>query len=77
MCVVSISSREALVDLIELDMVDFDVILGMISLNSCYVFLDFWAYKVMFKFHYEPIILWEGGSLVPNRKFILYLIPKS
>ena len=28
-CVVSISSREALVDLIELDMVDFDVILGM------------------------------------------------
>lgn len=28
-CVVSICSRETLVDLIELDMLDFDIILGM------------------------------------------------
>lgn len=37
---VSIDDQQTLVDLIELDMVDFDVILGMYQLHSCYDSLD-------------------------------------
>lgn len=36
----SIIPRETLVDLIELDMIDFDVILGMDWLHLCYTSLD-------------------------------------
>lgn len=39
-CLVSVGGREALVDLIEFDMIDFDVILGMEWLHSCYASLD-------------------------------------
>ncbi|PHT93722.1 Callose synthase 1 [Capsicum annuum] len=39
-CVVSIGDRETLVDLIQLDMVDFDIILGMDWLHMCYASLD-------------------------------------
>ena len=39
--VVFAGGRETLVDLIKLEMVDFDVILGMDLLHSCYASLDF------------------------------------
>lgn len=72
-CVVSIYRRETLVDLIELDMVDFNVISGMDWLHSCYVSLDCRTQKVCFQFHNKPIIKWEGSSLVPKGIFISYL----
>lgn len=65
--VVSIHGKETLVDLIELDMLDFDVILVMDWIHSCYTSLDFRTYKVIFKFPNEPIIEWEGSFLVPKR----------
>ena len=39
-CVVSILSRGIMADLTELDMVDFDAILGMDWLHLCYATLD-------------------------------------
>uniref|UniRef100_M1DHG6 Gag-pol polyprotein n=1 Tax=Solanum tuberosum TaxID=4113 RepID=M1DHG6_SOLTU len=39
-CLVSLSHRVTLVDLVELDLLDFDVILGMDWLHSCYASID-------------------------------------
>lgn len=39
-CVMLVYSRDTLVDLIELYMLDFDMILGMYWLYSCYISLD-------------------------------------
>lgn len=71
--VVSIYGRETLMDLTELDMLDFDVILGMDWLHSCYVPFDCKTQKVNFQFSNEPVIEWEGSSLVPKVRFISYL----
>lgn len=72
-CVVPIGGRETLVDLIELVMVDFDVILGMDWFHLCYAFLDCQIHKVMFKFPNDLVIEWERGSLVLKGRFISYL----
>lgn len=48
--VLSIFHREILVDLVELDMVDFNFILGMDWIYSCYTSLDCRTQKVTFYF---------------------------
>ncbi|WMV45742.1 hypothetical protein MTR67_039127, partial [Solanum verrucosum] len=60
-------------DLIELEMVDFDIILGMDWLHSCYASVDCRTRIVHFKFPDEPILKWKGGSSVPMGRFISYL----
>lgn len=72
-CVMLVHSRETLVDLIELDMVYFDIILGMDWLYLCYAFLECRTCRVSFYFLNEPVIEWEGSSLVPKGKFISYV----
>ena len=52
----SISGRITVADLIELDMVDFDAILGMDWIHSCYATLDCRTLKVTFSFLNEPVI---------------------
>ena len=59
-CVISFYGRDTLVDLIELDMVYFDVILGMDWLHSYYTSLDYQTHRVMFKFPNELVIVWEA-----------------
>lgn len=53
---VSVGSKETLVDLFKLDIVDFYAILGMDWLHSCYASLGFWTHKVVFKFLNKPIL---------------------
>ncbi len=72
--VVSVCGRETLVDIFELDMLDFDVILEMDWSHSCYVSLDYRNHKFIFKFPNKPVIEWEESSLVPKERFISYLI---
>ncbi|KAF3652621.1 hypothetical protein FXO38_15996 [Capsicum annuum] len=72
-CVVSILRRDTVVDLIELDMVDFDAILGMDWLYSCYAILDCRTRKVTFYFPIESPIEWAGNSVAPRGHFISYL----
>ena len=72
-CVVSVGSKETLVDLFELDMVDFDVIMRMDWLYSCYASLDCRTRKVVFNFPNNLVIKWEGGFLALKGKFISIL----
>ena len=55
-CVVSIFSRYTEADLIELDMIDFDAILGMDWLYSCYATLNCKTRRVTFSFLNECVI---------------------
>ncbi|XP_070032141.1 uncharacterized protein [Nicotiana tomentosiformis] len=53
-------------DLIELGMVDFDVIVGMDWLYSCFAQLDCRTRIVRFEFSNEPVIEWKGDDVVPK-----------
>ncbi|XP_070039208.1 uncharacterized protein [Nicotiana tomentosiformis] len=57
-CIVSVQGRSTEADLIELEMVDFDVIVGMDWLCSCYDILDCRAKLVRFKFPNEEVLEW-------------------
>ncbi|KAG5606531.1 hypothetical protein H5410_028023 [Solanum commersonii] len=39
-CTISVNHKSTMADVIELDMVNFDVILGMDWLHSCYALVD-------------------------------------
>ena len=67
------SQKVTSADLVELEMVDFDVILGMGWLHSCYASVDCRTRIVRFQFPDEPILEWKGSSLAPMGRFISYL----
>ena len=54
-------------------MIDFDVILGMDWLHSCYASVNCRIRIVHFQFLDEPILEWKGSSLAPMGQFIYYL----
>ncbi|XP_069154441.1 uncharacterized protein [Solanum lycopersicum] len=54
-------------------MLDFDVILGMDWLHSCYDSVDCRTRIDCFQFPDEPILEWKGSSLAPMGRFITYL----
>jgi len=54
-------------------MVDFDVIMGMDWLSSCYAVLDCHAKIVRFQFPNEEVLEWKGSSASLVGKFISYL----
>ncbi|XP_070046619.1 uncharacterized protein [Nicotiana tomentosiformis] len=55
-CIVVLHSRPTVADLIELDMVEFDDIMGMDWLASCYANVDCRSKTVRFQFPGEPIL---------------------
>ncbi|XP_070036787.1 uncharacterized protein [Nicotiana tomentosiformis] len=54
-------------------MVDFDVILGMDWLSSCYANVDRKVKMVQFNFPKGSVIEWKGFSASPKGRFISYL----
>ncbi|KAH0672886.1 hypothetical protein KY284_023973 [Solanum tuberosum] len=72
-CTISVNHKSTMVDLVELDMVDFDVILGMDRLYACYVSIDCRTRVFKFQFPNELVIEWKISSAVPKGHFILYL----
>ncbi|XP_070007293.1 uncharacterized protein [Nicotiana sylvestris] len=61
------------VDLIELDMVEFDVIMGMDWLASCYANADCRSKMVRFQFLGEKLLEWKSNTASPKGRFISYL----
>ncbi|WMV09711.1 hypothetical protein MTR67_003096 [Solanum verrucosum] len=80
-CPVSLSHRVTHVDLVELDMLYFDVILGMDCLYSCYASLDCRTRAVKFQFPNVPVLecippkreIDFGIDLLPDMVFQKYL----
>ncbi|XP_070009247.1 uncharacterized protein [Nicotiana sylvestris] len=72
-CIVSVQGRNTKVDLIELEMADFNVIMCMDWLSSCYAMLDCRAKIVNFQFPNEEVLEWKGSSTSLVGKFISYL----
>lgn len=65
------------VDLVELDTIDFDVILGIDWLYSYYDTIDCRTKKVIFHFYNESVLEWEGSPIVPKKRFIFIFEPEN
>ena len=63
-CPISINNKNTMVDLVELNMVDFDVILGMDWLHVCYASIAGRTRVVQFHISNEPVIDWSSSSEV-------------
>ncbi|XP_070014077.1 uncharacterized protein [Nicotiana sylvestris] len=72
-CVGTVQGRDATADLIELGMVDFDVIMEMDWIYSCFAKLDCRTRTMRLEFLNEPVVEWKGDNVVPKDWFISYL----
>ena len=72
-CIVIVSDRDTLADLVELYMVDFDVMIGMDCISSCYAKLDCRIKLVNYQFPKEAVLEWKGNIGAQRDKFISYL----
>ena len=60
-------------NLVKLDMVEFDVILGIDWFYAYYSLIDVNTQVVKFKIPNEPVEEWSSSSTVPKGHFISYL----
>ncbi|XP_070022391.1 uncharacterized protein [Nicotiana sylvestris] len=72
-CIIVVHSRYTVADLIELDMVEFNIIMGMDWLASCYANVDYRSKMVRFQFPWESALEWKGNTASPRGRFIFYL----
>ncbi|XP_075101689.1 uncharacterized protein LOC142177123 [Nicotiana tabacum] len=64
-CPVKVYHHLTVADLVELEMVDFNVIMGMDWLGSCYATMGYRTKIVSFEFPGEPVLECKGDALVP------------
>ncbi|XP_075096333.1 uncharacterized protein LOC142174439 [Nicotiana tabacum] len=72
-CPVKVHHCLTVADLVELEMLDFDVIMGMDWLESCYATVGCRTKIVSFEFLGEPVLEWKGDAVTPRGSFISYL----
>ena len=70
---ISINHKTTIDDLVELDMVNFDVILGMGWIYVCYASIDCRIRVVKFLIPNDPVIERSSSLIVPKGHFISYL----
>ena len=63
-------NRVIYVELVEIDMHDFDVIFGMDWLHAFFAFINSRTSVVKFKFPNELVVEWRGGNSIPRGRFI-------
>ena len=67
---ISLPNRVSYVDLVEIDMLDFDIILGMDLLLACFSSIDYRTRVVRFNFPNKPVVKWEEGNSIPRGRII-------
>ncbi|XP_070047223.1 uncharacterized protein [Nicotiana tomentosiformis] len=65
-CTVTVCSRQTTADLVELEMMDFDAIIGMDWLEACYATIDCCAKIARFHFSGELVLEWVGNTVTPR-----------
>ena len=65
-CPISLPNRVTLVDLVELEMLDFNVILGMDWLHAFFASIDCRPRIVKFQFLKKLVLEWKGRNLAPK-----------
>ena len=72
-CPISNNHKSIMDDLIELDIIDFDVLLGVDWLYARYTSINCKTRVVNFQIPNEPDIEWISSSTLPKCHFISYL----
>ena len=72
-CPIMFPNRVTYVELVELDMFDFDVILSMDWLHACFASIDCRTRIVKLNFPNDPILECKGGDSIPRGRIISYL----
>lgn len=72
-CTNLVNHKDTIVDLVELDMVDFDVIQGMDEVHASYALVDCRTRVVKFQFSNDPFIEWKSSSALPKGCFVSYI----
>ena len=72
-CPISINHKNTMADLVELDMVDFDVFLRIDQIYVCYALIDCRTRVVKFQIPNEPVIELSSSSAMPKGHFVSYL----
>ncbi|XP_070004741.1 uncharacterized protein [Nicotiana sylvestris] len=70
---ISVCGRQTSADLVKLEILDFDAIMGMDWLAACYGTIDCQAKTAKFHFPSEPVLEWVGNIATPRGRFISYL----
>ncbi|XP_075107193.1 uncharacterized protein LOC142180156 [Nicotiana tabacum] len=72
-CQIRVEGRDTLANLIVLDIIDFDMLMGMDWLSSCYAIVDCHAKIVKFEIPNEPSFVLKGGQVPENCKFVSFM----
>ena len=72
-CPIALSNRVSYVDLVELDILDFDILLCMDWLHACFASIDCRTRVVRFNLPNEPVVDWKGKNSIPRGRIISYL----
>ncbi|XP_070015795.1 uncharacterized protein [Nicotiana sylvestris] len=70
---IRVEGRDTLADLIVLDMIDFDMLMGMDWLSSCYAIVDCHAKIVKFEIPNEPNFILRGSQVPETCKIVSFM----
>ncbi|XP_070036975.1 uncharacterized protein [Nicotiana tomentosiformis] len=72
-CQIRVEGRDTLADLIVPDMIDFDMLMGMDWLSSCYAIVDCHAKIVKFEIPNEPNFILRGSQVPEICKVVSFM----